>query len=650
MFEVFHNLRIRNKLFLAYSFAFFLVFLIGGGIVYSQVRSIVQKSINTELTRTTETIRNMLRTSVDVSIRNYMRAVAEKNLELAGALHRQALRGLISEEEAKKRARDAFLSQTIGKTGHIYCLNSDGVMVVHPKRRLVGVDLSTQHFVKEQIRRKKGYLEYDWKEPLETVSRPKAISMAYFAPWDWIISATAYRDEFQKLVNISDFKKRILQLGFGQSGYPFVLDYNGNMLIHPFMEGKHFSEYGDPALSAIARRIISEREGQFEYQWKNPGEPQLRRKIVYFRAIPEMRWVVASSSYYDDFKKPLYAVRDVILMALAAGVLLMIPLSMWIGSIITRPLGGLGRSFARAADGDFSVRMTRQSGDELGTLALYFNSFMEKLTEYSESLQNEITVRKEAEEKLIALDKAKTLFLSSASHELRTPLTSIIGFLRLMEKNFTKRFQPYLSREPEMRSHATRFKDNLGVVRGEADRLGRLVNDLLDLNKIEAGHMEWRDEVLTVRSVLTRAGQAIEAQARQKAGVDFMVDTTEGGQSLLADADRLHQVLINLLNNAFKYTETGHVILGASRTKHELVFFVTDTGRGIPEEDQEKVFDIFYQVNDPNMRSSKVFGTGLGLAISRQIVQHYGGQMQVESTLGMGSTFKFTIPVGPVRG
>ena len=250
----------------------------------------------------------------------------------------------------------------------------------------------------------------------------------------------------------------------------------------------------------------------------------------------------------------------------------------------------------------------------------------------------------EANRDLIALDKAKTLFLSSASHELRTPLTSILGFLKLMEKSFGKDFYPALAQKAASEAKAFKFMQNMGVVRSEAERLGRLVNDLLDLNKIQAGRMEWRDEKLSVADLLNRASEAFKGRAEAKDQVEFLVERPAVPLDVVADADRLQQVLINLLDNALKFTDQGYVSLAATSAGDAVAIEVCDTGKGIADEDREQIFDLFYQVHDVNQRSSKEFGTGLGLAICRQIVTHYGGEIAVTSTDQGGSCFRFTLP------
>lgn len=133
-------------------------------------------------------------------------------------------------DETKNRTRDVMLSQTIGKTGYIYSIDSHGVILIHPESALIQKDLSGYSFIADQKIRKDGYLEYNWKNPAETQPRPKALYMTYFEPWDWIISVSSYRNEFKELVNVDDFRDSILSLVFGQTGYSYVLDIEGNLI------------------------------------------------------------------------------------------------------------------------------------------------------------------------------------------------------------------------------------------------------------------------------------------------------------------------------------------------------------------------------------------------------------------------------------
>ena len=393
----FRNLRIRYKLLAGYTLVFVLCLALGSMVVYTVVRRTLEQNIESELKNTTTTILNMVRTSADTSIKNYLRALAEKNREIVDHFHQQAQEGTLTSEAAQTLAREVLLSQTIGKTGYMYCLNSGGYMDVHPKKALLGEDLSRHAFIQEQKRRKEGYLEYDWKNPGETRSRPKALYMTYFEPWDWIISASSYREEFRELVNVDDFRDSILSLQFGKTGYSYVIDEQGNMVLHPRVSGNYLHAR-DRDGNAFIREICARRSGKITYSWTNPGENNARDKLVIFNHIPEFRWIVASSSYLDEFYEPLKNMRTLIIASVAILFILVVPLTLYISASITSPLQELMQHFSSGAAGDYHVRMGRESKDEIGLLARYFNQFMARLEVYSADLKTEIRERKKAEE------------------------------------------------------------------------------------------------------------------------------------------------------------------------------------------------------------------------------------------------------------
>ena len=260
----------------------------------------------------------------------------------------------------------------------------------------------------------------------------------------------------------------------------------------------------------------------------------------------------------------------------------------------------------------------------------------------------------EANERLLEMDHIKSTFLSSASHELRTPLTSVLGFAKLMDKTFRRDFLPLVPDDPSLQRKAGHFADNLGIIRLEGERLTRLINDLLDLNKIESGRIEWRDEPLKMAALMDHVLQALTGEIAAKPGLSVSAHADPGLPPILADRDRINQVLVNLIGNAIKFTDQGRVEVTATTAKNGSLVEVrvTDTGAGIPPDEQDKVFDRFYQSQHESGTHAKPIGTGLGLAICRQIVDHYGGDIWAESQPGRGSTFIFRLPAmaGQDRG
>ena len=240
-------------------------------------------------------------------------------------------------------------------------------------------------------------------------------------------------------------------------------------------------------------------------------------------------------------------------------------------------------------------------------------------------------------------DQAKSAFLSTVSHELRTPLTSVLGFAKIIKKRLDDRIFPLVPKDDKkIVSTIQQVEDNLKVVVSEGERLTKLIDDVLDLAKIEAGKLEWHMEPVSLAEVIDRATAATSSLFEQK-GLRLVTDVTPGLPVVTGDSDRLIQVVINLISNAVKFTDAGSVTCRAVRRGGEIVVSIVDTGMGIAPVDQPKVFERFKQVGDT--LTDKPKGTGLGLPICREIVEHHGGRVWVESELGKGSVFSFSIPV-----
>ncbi|WP_300717224.1 sensor histidine kinase [Hydrogenophaga sp.] len=263
--------------------------------------------------------------------------------------------------------------------------------------------------------------------------------------------------------------------------------------------------------------------------------------------------------------------------------------------------------------------------DEASQLRAYSHALEEK----SQSLERATADLRQANEQLKSLDRLKDDFMSSVTHELRTPLTSIRALAELMRD------------DAEM--DTVQRQQFVGIIVGEAERLSRLVNQVLDMAKIEAGHAEWHDDEVDMKALLEQAAGTMAEPLRER-GVRLVLDVPPRVQPLQADADRLMQVVLNLLSNAAKYAprDTGCVVLSLKDREEGVEVEVQDNGPGIAPEQQSMVFEKFRQIaGDAHYRPG---GTGLGLPISRQIVTHLGGRMWLRSTAGQGAVFGFSLP------
>jgi len=261
----------------------------------------------------------------------------------------------------------------------------------------------------------------------------------------------------------------------------------------------------------------------------------------------------------------------------------------------------------------------------------------------------------ESNSRLRELDDIKSSFLSSVAHELRTPLTSILGFAKLVRKDFDKAFRSIAEKEPKLDSKANRIRENLAIVSQEGERLSRMINDVLDLTKIESGRIQWRNEPFHLEPVIQLAAQAVQGLFDVNKDLDLKLEFPEQLPQLVADRDRIEQVLINLLHNAAKFTSEGHVVVRVTllapsqpEQRERVRISVEDTGMGIPEGETERIFNKFHQVvTDDTLAPDRPRGTGLGLPICKQIVEHYGGRIWAQSTPGQGATVSFELPIIP---
>ena len=242
----------------------------------------------------------------------------------------------------------------------------------------------------------------------------------------------------------------------------------------------------------------------------------------------------------------------------------------------------------------------------------------------------DITEKKRYERRLKELDKMKSDFVSNVSHELRTPLTSIKGSVDNMLDGLTGSLN-----EKQIR-YLNRIKSN-------TDRLSRLINDLLDLSRIESGRVEVRPTTLPLTALAEEVAEHMKALAAEKL-IRIEVPSSDPSVTVWADRDKVTQVLMNLIGNAVKFTpQDGKVTVALEKNGNDYIqISVADTGPGILPEEQNKIFSKFYQV--ANIDKQKPKGSGLGLAISKALVEMHGGKIWMDSEVGRGSTFYFTLP------
>jgi signal transduction histidine kinase len=353
------------------------------------------------------------------------------------------------------------------------------------------------------------------------------------------------------------------------------------------------------------------------------------------------RSLEAAQATADEMEAYITRLAWLLLLGSAVTILVSVLITWYIGRAISVPITQvIGTLTSIAAGNPVPEIPGRQRRDEIGAMAravAVFDKVTRELREREASLEE---ARRHAE----SANAAKSSFLANVSHELRTPLTSILGFTRVIQRRLSRAILPNVrSDDPKVASAVGQVSENIDIILAEGARLTTLINNLLDLEKIEAGEMTWNMQPVDPAMLLTQAGDAT-ASLHQAKGLRFELDAAPDLPAVRADRDRIVQVLINLISNAVKFTAQGSIRCEARPDGAGFMeFSVTDTGTGIAPEEQAAVFEKFRQVGDT--LTDKPTGTGLGLAICKEIVEHLGGEVRVQSELGKGSRFSFTLPV-----
>jgi len=378
---------------------------------------------------------------------------------------------------------------------------------------------------------------------------------------------------------------------------------------------------------------------RFEYDIEKEGFIELRVKNIFASYIfsKMLNWYIVLSSSWNEIYSGVIGLKRITVLFTILGIIIAFFLSFYFSKKITSPIWQLNKGARILASGNLSYRINLKTGDELEKLALEFNRMAEELKKSYDSLDEKIrNATKDLKEAYIEIedknrrleeaDKLKSEFLANMSHELRTPLNAIIGFTDLIKEGVYGKVNK-------------NQYDKLDRIHRNANHLLNLINDILDLSKIEAGKMELYPEKFDLSSLIYEIKEEMEPLAKER-GLDFITETDN--IDVYLDYRRLKQIVLNLVSNAIKFTKQGYVKIRTYQDEDNFYIEVEDTGIGIKEEKIEHIFEEFRQIDGSTTR--EFGGTGLGLSITKKLTELMKGKIEVKSEIDKGSVFRLIFP------
>jgi signal transduction histidine kinase len=623
-------------------------------------------------------------------LKERLKGIADLCISVFEMNERLHYNGVFSDKDAKNNSLRWVKSIKIHK-GDVFVFNDDYKIVAHPNPKMEGVSIESLKDIKgRQIAKiiDKKKIEYDgesavfnWSNVDDSIKEKKLGFFIKFSKWKWTLCAeidfeqieAESQRKMEKIIKV--LKKTFDKIEISENGYAFLFKGDGNLLIHP--HGRRDINYkdlrnhqtGNSLLDDLKNTALKSDNSIRFMENTSSGFKEIEAHISYFKAFD---WYFGVAVPVEEIRRP--AKRIVTRQSIIISMIFLCCLisSYFLVSKLVKPLKQLASQAKDVASIDFTKKETRdksinmlpmKQNDEVGRLTESFVFMEAELRKNVQQLIETTQLKKEAAE---AANRSKSEFLANMSHELRTPLNHIIGFAELL---LDKHFGELNEQQDEY----------LNDIHQSSKHLLSLINDILDLSKVEAGKLDLEFDYVELMSVLKNSLVMIKEKA-MKNGINLTTNADSDPLTIQADKRKLKQIIYNLLSNAVKFTNSGGSIWldvyqvdcvirpglrwddpeylkileeGVQGEPSEekspikcVKISVSDTGIGLNYADRERVFRPFEQAD--GSASRRYQGTGLGLSLTKRLVQLHGGKIWVDSEgEGKGSTFSFVIPIDP---
>jgi len=434
---------------------------------------------------------------------------------------------------------------------------------------------------------------------------------------DWFI--TGYKPLFDKnkkvigafalgYKDLNEYlEKTLSDIKIGKTGYVYIMNSKGDALVHPKIKGQNIGNFD------FSKNIFKSKNGVIEYKFNGIY------KLAAYRYFEPWDWYIVATANYDDLKS---SSKSILNMTLFTGLIILVIgsiLALFLANTIVKPINKLKNCMEIASKGDLTVHSNIKSKDEIGILSNSFNHMIKE--------------NKRLMEETVQYDKLKTEFIANMSHELRTPLNIIFSTVQLSSL--------YISNAPKTLD-TTKMKQHTTIIKQNCYRLLRLINNVIDITKIDSGFMELNFKkaniVEVVENIALSTAEYVQSKSR-----NLIFDTDVEEKIMMFDLDKMERIILNLISNATKFTKPGDTIEVTIYDKDEFIILsVKDNGIGISNDNLEKIFERFKQVGPLLSRTHE--GSGIGLSLVKSLVEMHDGEISVKSKYGEGTEFVIKLP------
>ncbi|MRT92532.1 cache domain-containing protein [Ancylomarina sp. 16SWW S1-10-2] len=552
-------------------------------------------------------------------------------------------KNVLSQNEIKERIKEAVSSFKFNSDkGYIFMNTMDGVGVLYPKNPewegkslLKYKDINQNLLVVNELNHLKyddeSFIKYKSKNnsPNKYNAYTKIAYIKKFKPFNWYMGSFAYIDDFLESIQ-ADCIERIKDMKVNEENYFFIYSRNGTCLLHkrPEYIGHSYSGFDKEDVD-VSRKILLSTGDKDRFITYSLSEGE---KITYLYDIDEWNWIIGSGFHTDKIEKKIAKKREELydrLISYSTNVILLILLTFMLlyfaakmlSSRMNRSINSFNEFFKKASTESVKIDVEKLHFSDFKEMA----SIVNDMVDIRVNKENELIEARELAEKS---DKLKTAFLSNITHEIRTPMNAIVGFSQLLQQE----------------GLTTELKDEfVGYIVNNSNSLLTLINDIIDFSTLESGVISVTWSNFNLKNLLVELNDKFDQlkKVSGKSDIDLIFPDSErlNNTILHFDAVRLKQILSYLIDNALKFTKEGKIEVDYKYEKDSILFWVKDTGIGIPLEKQGYIFNRFRQGEESQTR--RFGGTGIGLSIAKQIIEHFKGDIWLKSEEGVGSVFYF---------